>query len=68
MTTKYKPMPITVVTYLNGEPEAERTIDYNDQIHRKWLGAHCYWAFCNGRSVETGAPEIMRINLSEDVE
>lgn len=33
--------------------EATKTIDHNDRDDRVWLGRHCFWAFRNGRSVET---------------
>lgn len=50
---------IRVVTYLGDTQEAERDINYNDPLHRKWLGSHCFWAFMNGRTVETGRVEVM---------
>lgn len=50
-----KPLPLLVKTFVIGadEIENERTIDHNVHQDRVWLGKHCYWAFRNGRGVET---------------
>ena len=36
-----------------GAVESRKTINHNDRDDRVWLGKHCFWAFRNGRSVET---------------
>jgi len=33
--------------------ESAKIIDHNDSSDRKWLGAHCFWAFRNQRRVTT---------------
>ena len=49
------PLPLRVRTFLiNSEDiESERIIDHNQHQDRVWLGKHCFWAFRNGRGVET---------------
>ncbi len=35
------------------EIESEKTIDHNNREDRQWLGKHCFWAFRNGRGIQT---------------
>ena len=46
---------VVVQTYdlKTGALEDERVMDYEDTGARRWLGKHCYWAFTNGRGVQT---------------
>lgn len=48
-------MKLLITTYdaTTDEIESERTIDHSDKRDRIWLGKHCYWAFRNGRGVDT---------------
>lgn len=55
-------LKITVITWLADAIEDERIIDYYDSIHRKWLGSHSNWAFCNGRVIEMGRVELIEAN------
>jgi len=52
---EHAPLPLVVRTYLLGtdEIESERVIDHNQHHDRVWLGKHCFWAFRNGRGIET---------------
>ena len=36
-----------------GDIEVDKVIDHDDRDDRVWLGKHCFWAFRNGRSIET---------------
>ena len=45
---------IDVFGRLEKEPESEKIIDHDDRSDRIWLGKHCFWAFRNGRHVQTG--------------
>lgn len=42
-----------------GTIESRKVIDHENRDDRVWLGRHCYWAFRNGRSVETYAEETL---------
>lgn len=48
-------IPLRVRTFLAGSDdiESERVIDHGRHSDRLWLGKHCFWAFRNGRDVET---------------
>ncbi len=54
-----KQLMVRVITFKDGEEELSRDIDYNDPLHRKWLGSHSYWAISTGRTVEVGKVEHM---------
>lgn len=50
-------LPLVVITrnMKTGAIESHKKIDHNNRDDRVWLGKHCFWAFRNGRSVETFA-------------
>jgi hypothetical protein len=50
----YVPLPLRVLTRNMQTGEiTERVIDHNNHHDRVWLGKHCFWAFRNGRGVQT---------------
>jgi hypothetical protein len=46
--------PVLVITHrLDGIPEQQTVIDYDETPHRRWLACHSNWALRNDRRVTT---------------
>lgn len=52
---KRPPLEVTVLVHdvATGETIREHKMNYNDPSRRKWLAKLCYWAWQNGKAVET---------------